>query len=299
MGGTPADRPLRLQQLFSKAVNDDREKRLLAQLNADAPPLARQTAAAFLSGGNSGGAWLNASPAFPPNRLNNDAFRVALRMRLGVPLADKHQACPHCGGMDDAFGQHAWRCSGLRGAGNTRHTLTNNTVLSVCQHASLTASKEVPYEEHFPRNPNAPADSQTTKNRIDTLVQLPSGTKIVIDVTIRHVTHGSSHEIRGASAAAAEKDKVRFISDRYTIPSRDIIPFALETYGNMGEAAKNFVRSAAKNKAGDNKVAYAQLVNFYRSRIAVAVQRGNLIAINRWLYRRRTAAQGSAGGGSG
>ena len=59
------------------------------------------------------------------------------------------------------------------------------------------------------------------------------------------------------------------------------------------------ISSAAKNKAGDNKVAYAQLVNFYRSRIAVAVQRGNLIAINRWLYRRRTAAQGSAGGGSG
>jgi len=41
------------------------------------------------------------------------------------------------------------------------------------------------------------------------------------------------------------------------------------------------------------------VVNFSCSRIAVAVQRGNLIAINRWLYRRRTAAQGSVGGGSG
>ena len=78
-----------------------------------------------------------------------------------------------------------------------------------------------------------------------------------------------------------------------------MIPFAIETYGVMGEAAKNFLRSAAKNKAGDNKAAYAQMVNFYRSRIAVAVQRGNLIAINRWLYGRRTAAQGPAGGGGG
>ena len=135
--------------------------------------------------------------------------------------------------------------------------------------------------------------------RADTLVTLPSRTKIAINMTIRHVTHGSSHEIRGASAAAAEKDKVRFITDRYTMPKADTIPFVLETSGVTGEAAKNFVRSAAKNKAGDIKVAYAQLVKFYRSRIAVAVQRGNLIAINRWLYRRRSAAQGPARGSGG
>ena len=131
---------------------------------------------AFLSGGNNGSAWLNASPAVPPNRLNNDAFRAALRLRLGVPLADQHQACPHCWGMGDAFDQHASRCCGLRGAGNTRHTLTNNTVISMCQHAGFTATKGVPYEEHFPRNPTAPANSQTTKNRIDAFATLPSGT---------------------------------------------------------------------------------------------------------------------------
>ena len=44
------------------------------------------------------------------------------------------------------------------------------------------------------------------------------------------------------------------------------------------------VARAAAYQAGDNKVIYAQLVNFYRSRIAVAVQRGNAIVVNRWLY---------------
>ena len=167
-------------------------------------------------------------------------------------------------------------------------------MLRVCQDAGFSAAKEVPYEEHFPRNPNAPGDSQTTKHRIDTLVTLPPGTQIVIDMTVRRPIHGSSHEIRGASAAAAEKDKVRFITDRFTIPKDDTIPFVFEMYGVMGEAARNILRSVAKNEAGD-KQAYAQLVNFYRSHIAVAVQRGNLIAINHWLYRRRTAAQGPVG----
>ena len=93
---------------------------------------------------------------------------------------------------------------------------------------------------------------------------------------------------------------MRFITDRYTISKDNINPFAIETYGVMGEAAKKYLRSAAQNKAGDNKAAYAQLVNFYRSRIAVAVQRGNAIVINRWLYcRAAAAAQGPAGGGGG
>ena len=83
----------------------------------------------------------------------------------------------------------------------------------------LLVAKEVPYEAHFPRNPSAPADSQTTNHRIaDALVTLASGTKIVIDTTVRHVTHENSHATRGASAAAAEKDKVNFISARYMIP---------------------------------------------------------------------------------
>ena len=90
-----------------------------------------------------------------------------------------------------------------------------------------------------------------------------------------------------------------FITARYMVSKDNITPFAIETFGVMGEAAKNFLRSAAKNKAGDNKVAYAQLVSFYRSRIAVAVQRGNVIAINRWLRGRRSAAQELAGGGGG
>ena len=91
-------------------------------------------------------------------------------------------------------------------------------------------------------------------------------------------------------------DPLRFKNPGFATPSSS---FALEAYGSMGEDAKNFLRSAAKIKSGDNKVANAQLVNVCRSRIAVAVQRGHLIAINRWLYRRRTAVQGPVGDGSG
>jgi hypothetical protein len=299
--GSPADRPLRLQQRLAKILHDNREKKMLAQLNAGQPPLGQMHGAAFLSGGRGGGAWLTASPAFPPNRMEDACFSIALRFHLGVPFVsiDENGQCPHpnCGRSEDPHGHHAFRCDGLKGNANTRHKWANDAVYRISTEAGFTAAREVPYEAHFSRNPSAPASSQSTVHRIDTLVTTATGTKVVIDTTVRHPIHGSSHETRGAAAAAAEKDKVDWISTRYTISKENIIPFAIETFGVMGAVAQKFLRTAARNKAGDDKIAYAQLISFYRARIAVAVQRGNALAINNWLNR-RAAVLGSVVGSS-
>ena len=63
----------------------------------------------------------------------------------------------------------------------------------------------------------------------------------------------------------------------------------------MGGKAKAFLRFLARVKYGDeNKVASAQFVAFHRTHIAVAVQRGNAVAFNRWRGKCAVAAGGAA-----
>ena len=124
-------------------------------------------------------------------------------------------------------------------------------------------------------------------HRIDLLVDL-AGNKKVVDVTVRHPKDG--YKECGDEAAAGEKFKVKFIQDRYHISKEHIIPFSIEAYGVLGNKAKEFLRAVAKFKTGDDKGAYSSILRFYRARIAVAVQRGNVIAINRWRARCGAAA---------
>jgi hypothetical protein len=129
-----------------------------------------------------------------PNRLHDESFRTVLRMRLGIPFSDQHVDCTgsSCRGVDDAFGFHAFRCADLKGAGNTRHKFTNDTIHAVMTQAGLTAMKEVPYVGTYPHNPDGP--QQDVKHRIDTHVLLPSGVQIVIDTTVRHPLHPEADE---------------------------------------------------------------------------------------------------------
>ena len=291
--GAQGERPMRIQQMLSKALHDSREKDVLAHLNASGSTAAirQQQAAAFLSGGDGGGAWLSASPTFNPNKMENKAFQSALRMRLGVPFREGHgtctvQGCNHA--VDDAWGLHAFRCRGPSGVKSTRHNMVRDAVAAIARQSGLQAATEVPYEEHYPRKVGG-AESGVT-HRIDVHVTLETGEKVVVDTTVRHPTHGSAHLTRGVTAKAAEKFKGDFITVRYMASRNQIKTVALETYGVMGEEGQALLRHVAGFRAGENKAAYAQLVNLYRTRIAVAVQRGNLLVINRWLRRHGAAA---------
>ena len=114
----------------------------------------------------------------------------------------------------------------------------------------------------------------------------------MVDVTVRHPKDG--YKERGDEATAGEKFKFKFIQDRYHISKDNIIPFSIEAYGVLGNKAKTFLQALAKFKTGgDTKGTYSKIVRFYRARIAVAVQRGNVIVINRWRARYGAAAAGA------
>ena len=98
-----------------------------------------------------------------------------------------------------------------------------------------------------------------------------------------HPIAPGAHERRGATATEKEEYKLKTITDRYTISKASIIPFAIETYGVMGVKAAGLLRFVALKKYGGIKgTAYAQFIAHHRTRIAVAVQRGNAVTIARW-----------------
>jgi hypothetical protein len=264
--------------------------------NADAA-LGRARAAAFLSGGNGGGAFLAASPAFHRNRMPDVRFTQALMLRLGVPLLPAPRPCEQCSKDTDVFGDHAWRCSKARGNANTRHKAVNDAVFQIAREAGLPVHHEAPYDAHFEAKPAAPK-AKKHEHRADVLITGLAGKK-VIDTTVRHPVDalGAAHEQRGLAARKGEEDKVSFISSRYVIPTASIIPFAVETYGTLGDKAKDFLRVCAEARAGGEEKMIPQILHGYRARVAVAVQLGNGVSLDAW--RAKCCYRSPVGGGPG
>ena len=72
-------------------------------------------------------------------RLDNEAIRVAIGLRLGVNLCAPH-ACP-CGAAVDALGIHGLSCR--RSAGRfTRHSMLNDLLTRACIRSGVPAVKE-------------------------------------------------------------------------------------------------------------------------------------------------------------
>jgi hypothetical protein len=168
------------------------------------------------------GDWLHALPISSCSlRLDDDAVRVAVGLRLGSVLCMQH-VCP-CGATVDCRGTHGLSCK--ISAGRTpRHAYLNDIIHRALVRAGVSAVKE-------------PAGlSRTDGKRPDgvTLVPWQAGRTAVWDVTVidtlatsylpsTSITPGSAAEI----AAARKVDKYLNLSATHTF-----VPIALETLIN-------------------------------------------------------------------
>jgi len=73
--------------------------------------------------------------------LNNNALRIAIGLRLGVPLVMPHQ-CP-CGAAVNKLGHHGLACKRSRGR-QLRHNLLNDGILRTLQSAGVQAVRDPP-----------------------------------------------------------------------------------------------------------------------------------------------------------
>ena len=211
--------------------------------------------------------WLNAIPSAPLGlNLDNNTLRIAIGLRLGVPLVMPHQ-CP-CGAAVDKFGHHGLACK--RSAGrHLRHNLLNDGILRALHSAGVQAIREPP---GLDRGGGKRPDGVT-------LVPWARGRCLLWDATCpdtlapSHVTISSAEA--GSTAREAESKKVAKYAALAT--AHEFVPVAIETMGTWGATGLAFVNEIGRRISlvtGDTRS-----TAFLKQRLALAVQRGNAASV--------------------
>ena len=214
------------------------------------------------------GAWLNALPLSAIGlRMDGETIRIAMGLRLGVPLCLPHM-CQHCGSEVDSLGTHGLSCYKSQGR-HPRHASVNGLIQRHLSAAGIPAHLE----------PSGVCRSDGKRPDGASIMPWSRGRTLVWDVTCPD-TFAPSH-VRLASgeaglvAAQAEQRKNRKYAE--LLASHHFTPVAVETSGVFGPEAASFFKDLGHRlrlQSGDI-LSYSHLVQ----QVAVAVQRGNAAAV--------------------
>ena len=213
------------------------------------------------------GDWIQALPITSCGlRLEDDAIRVAVGLRLGINLCVPHQ-CP-CGADVDATGLHGLACR--RSAGRlARHQQLNDLLWRALSRANIPAQKE----------PSGLSRSDGKRPDGLTLIPWRAGRSLAWDVTVIDTLAESylttSAQVQGGAAeiAASRKvEKYQQLSQSYTF-----CPVAFETLGPINEAGTSFLVDLGNRIAkvtGDKRES-----SFLFQRLSISIQRCNALSI--------------------
>jgi len=216
--------------------------------------------------------WLHAVPDVPGKRLQNDEFRMAVRMRLHLEGGTLPVTCL-CGVTEGKRPIHhptACRAKGLKGTQCQRHDWLKFRVAGVLRDVGLVTR----VEPWLRRGDNA----QERKGiRADISVHM-GGKMHIVDVQMVQPTAASYRKMAakkvGATALLGEKRKETRYAREMKQPERAgqvFVPFIAETYGMLGRQATRFLGSVARTQARYEGVTVAQLKWDLRQRVSVAV----------------------------
>ena len=211
------------------------------------------------------GVWLNAMPVSSCGlRLDDEAVRVAIGLRLGVNLCAPH-GCP-CGAMVDALGIHGLSCR--RSAGRTsRHNTLNDIIFRACIRSGVPAYKE---PTGLFLNDEKRTDGM--------LVPWKMGRCVPWDVTCPDTLAASHRQITAyASGAASERAAMlKHIKYQAIKAVHDFVPIAVETLGPINDEGMIFLRELGgrlSTASHDRRE-----TSFLFQRVSVCMQRANAIA---------------------
>jgi len=215
--------------------------------------------------------WLQALPISACGlRLDNEAIRVAIGLRLGTRLCEPHVCV--CGEQVDHRGLHGLACR--KSAGRiSRHQNLNDLICRTLTKAGIPSIKE------------PPGLSRTDGKRPDGATQIPwtSGKSLIWNVTVTDTLAASniqfSSEAPGKSAEnVAEKKIAKYaqLSHLYIFQ-----PIAFETLGPVNSTGEDFIRCLglkSQASSGDSRAVY-----FLWQRLSVVIQRYNANLLLRHL----------------
>jgi hypothetical protein len=212
--------------------------------------------------------WLHALPISACGlRLDDEAVRVAVGLRLGSKLCEPHQ-CP-CGANVSPEGTHGLACRRSSGR-STRHHALNDLVWRSLIRADVPSIKE-------------PAGLlRSDGKRPDGLTQIPwkAGRCMTWDVTVTDTLAESYLASTSTTAGAAAEGAASRKELKYQIlaSTHSFIPIAFETLGPINSKAISFLNELGhrlSNLSGEPRE-----TAFLYQRISIAVQRFNSICFH-------------------
>ena len=197
--------------------------------------------------------------------MDDEVIRIAVGLRLGVPLCHNYH---RCGAAMDELATHDLSCSKSQGC-HPRHTAINELIQRSLATAGVPAQLELS------------SICQSDGKRPDGATVTPwrCGRALVWDTTCPN-TFAASRVILATSEAGAianqAEDRKR---TKYAelLVSHHFVPVVIETSGVIGQGALSFIRELGSRLQA--KTGEPQSHHHLKQRIAVAMQRGNAVAV--------------------
>ena len=212
------------------------------------------------------GDWLHALPiASCGLKLDNEAIRVAVGLRLGVDLCISHN-CP-CGLLVDTKGSHSLSCK-LACGRMIRHFHLNDVIYRALASADTPASKE----------PSGLLRSDGKRPDGLTLIPWQAGRSLTWDVTVSHTAASSYLSNVAATAGGVAEMAAERKREKYVELEKSYIfqPISFETFGPINSSGHSFISEIGRRISaisGD-----VRETAFLYQRLSVTVQRFNAIA---------------------
>ena len=310
-GEAAAAQPFVLAYKLQKLITAESEKQLQEKLLLSCHPV-QATILRELSHAPQSGAWLLTLPTERAYRLRNDQYLLAVRKRLGMlpDLSLFHDSCLACHGRNLALPEfkldpsHFEACVRHTGASVTdRHDGVVHALGELARSVGASVRTDQPTLGEAvvavidPITGEGIHELQRSNKRGDLLVIL-GAKRFLIDVTVPRATAPSTMAnpamaTAGACTADAEKDKRVKYEALCKHRGLELIPFALESHGGVGPAARAFLNKLAS--ASCDLTAEAFLIDAH-IRISVQLQRGNAAVFQRGMQQLRLEQSLMAGG---
>jgi len=218
------------------------------------------------------GDWLYSLPiASCGLKLDNEAVRVAVGLRLGVDLCISHK-CP-CGLLVDTKGSHSLSCK-LACGRMTRHFQLNDVIFRALASAEIPASKE----------PSGLLRSDGKRPDGVTLIPWQSGRSLTWDVTVAHTTADSYLDNVASTAGGVAEMAADRKLEKYSELAKSYFfqPISFETLGPINSSGHSFICELGRRIAaisGDSRA-----TTFLYQRLSITVQRFNAVAFRGCFY---------------
>lgn len=251
------------QKRWSRAVTEDRAKALVE----GAPEAVRARISS--ASARSSGSWLYGHPAADDDLwLDPPVFVVAVRLRLGLPVAPEPMKCHLCHAKEaDQLGRHALVCmnAGLR---TRAHNRVRDEVFKIASEALLEPVRE---PRPFTKDTGSRVDVAFERNGVIQLFD------VAVTSPFKPGAAARAAEVPGGAATAYEKVKEKFYGPKILAEPRPkdfcLVPLVVDSLGAWGASARPAISHLAAAGASRAGVAPAVAIALAVHRLSFTVAR--------------------------